>query len=216
MSPLTARPIPRFIADSTREGFPYGEWGERLAAEFGRACQPHAAEAGEPGEIVWYPDRTWGGRTYVPATAPAGEKGSREYFGYVSFERPDEGEPGSLRAVADFTEETADAHPEWKIDLNEEVIGAWHGETDRRDGTQREGAVTLVWGRPLVPGAFAVSAELDGDAADQAPVLDDRLTVVALDDVSGFGDTLYLEVKLWNKRGAEVASESLYDEPEEG
>ncbi len=211
MSPLTPRPIPRFVADSAREGFPYGEWGATLTEEFARACEPHRGEAGEPGEVVWFPERTWGGRTYVPATAPAGEEGEREYFGYVSFERTEDAAPAGVRSVADFTEETADANPDWKIDLNEEVIGTWHGEIDRRGGIQREGAVTLVWGRPLVPGAFAVTAELDGSAADQGPVADGRFTLVALDDISGFGDTLYMEVKLWNKRGVELASESLYD-----
>ena len=26
-------------------------------------------DVGEPGELVWFPDRTYGGRTYVPGTA---------------------------------------------------------------------------------------------------------------------------------------------------
>ena len=75
--------------------------------------------------------------------------------------------------------------------------------------------MTLVWGRPLVRGAVAATAELGGGVIDQTPVTEERFTLVALDAVKGFGDDLYLEVRLWSKRAQELAAESLYDEPEE-
>jgi hypothetical protein len=74
--------------------------------------------------------------------------------------------------------------------------------------------VTLVWGVPLVRGAVAATAEVDGEVIDQAAVDDGRFTLVAVDAIRGFGDELYLEVKLWDRNLRGIASESLYDEPE--
>src|SRR5215211_5670857 len=226
MSPPVPRPFPRFIADAPQEGKPYGRWEVRLREEFAKACEPHAGEAGaplDPETVKWFPERGWGGRVYVPATARATEpvgggvpaEGEEpagpvlvEYFGWVSFERPAEGEPGDLRASADFTDVTAEENPHWKIDLSDDVIGAWRAEGDRG------GDITLVWGLPMVRGAIAATAELDGEAVDQAAVQDGRFTLVAVDAVRGFGDDLYLEVRLWDRTLRRLATESLYDEPE--
>ena len=210
--PPVAQPIPRFFADASIEGLPYGRWAQQLRDHFVKACEPLVAEAGgPPGEITWFPERGWGGKTYIPATAQAeiGEgKPAAEYFGYVSFERRDAGAPAGITGKADFTDVLADDNPGWQIDLNEEVIGKWRGEADRA------GDVTLVWGTPMVRGAIAATAELDSEPADQTPVSDERFTLIALDAVKGFYDEMFLEVKLWGKKGVELAAESLYDEPE--
>jgi hypothetical protein len=218
--PPIRRPFPRSIADASQEGRPYGRWEERLREAFAAECESLAAEAGsrlDPMTVKWFPDRTWGGRVYVPASGRAaeptsdedGEEMLAEYYGWVSFLADEEsGEPSDLRATADFTDVTAEDNPEWKIDLNDDVIGKW-----RTDGG-RGGDVTLVWGLPLVRGAVAVTAELEGETLDQAPVADGRFTLVAVDAVNGFGDDLYLEVKLWNRAVREIASESLYAESE--
>ena len=205
------RPIPRFIADSTQEGIPYGRFAEQLADTFQAACVEIEGLPGgtsPPQEISWFPERTWGGRTWVPATAQTKAGDSElELFGHVSYVRPEDGDPGDLRAKADFTDVLAADNPEWKIDLNDDVIGRWHGERNRGGG------VTLVWGRPLLPGAVAATAELDGVTVDQEEVTDGRFTIVALDavDVEGFGDRLYMQLRLWSKRAQELAAESLYD-----
>jgi hypothetical protein len=88
------------------------------------------------------------------------------------------------------------------------VIGAWRAEGDRG------GDITLVWGLPLVRGAVAATAELDGEVLDQAPVQDGRFTLIAVDAVRGFGDELYLEIRLWDRTLRQIATESLYDEPD--
>ena len=132
--------------------------------------------------------------------------GPIEYFGWVSYERLTDGEPGDLRSTADYTDVTAEDNPDWKIDLSDDVIGNWNAEGDRG------GDITLVWGLPLVRGAIAATAELDGEVIDQAAVTEGRFTLVAVDAVSGFGDELYLEVKLWNRTLRPIASESLYAE----
>ncbi|MGE5857281.1 MAG: hypothetical protein ACM31K_02205, partial [Solirubrobacterales bacterium] len=87
--PPVPRPLPRFIADASAEGLPYGRWEQRLRDEFAKACESHVSEAGgPPGEVTWFPERAWGGRVYVPAVAPvAGAQEPSEYFGLVSFVR---------------------------------------------------------------------------------------------------------------------------------
>jgi hypothetical protein len=222
MSPPTARPFPRFIADAAQEGAVGGRFAERLTAEFASACESLADTAGSPlnpDTIRWFPDRSWGGRTYLPVTARAQEaslpadapEGSEpvlvEYYGWVSFVRGEEGDPADLRATADFTDVTSEDNPEWQVDLSDDVIGEWASEAGRG------GDVTLVWGLPMVKGAVAATAELDGEVVDQTPVQDGRFTLVAVDAVHGFGDEdVYLTVRLWDRRLRMVASESLYAE----
>jgi hypothetical protein len=202
------RPIPRFIADSTQEGIPHGRFAERLGKELRRACEaieelPEGVEA--PAELEWFPERAWGGRVWVPATArAAGPDGAVELFGHVSYALPEGGEPRDFEAKADFTDVLAEDNPGWKIDLNDEVIGRWRGENGRA------GNVTLVWGRPLVRGAVAATAELELETVDQELVLQERFTLIALDALEGYGDDVFLQVKLWSKRAQELASESLY------
>jgi hypothetical protein len=217
MSPPLARPFPRFVADSAQDSRPYGRWEERLRETFTDACAAFASEAGtEPDAeaIRFFPERTWGGRTYVPAIAPGADEIDGvvpEFFGHVSFLQDPDGDPGEMTAIADFTDVTAAENPDWEVDLNDDVVGAW-----RADGG-RGGDVTLIWGTPLVRGALAVTAELDGEVLDQAAVNDGRFTLLAVDAVHGFGDDLFLEIKLWNRKLQEIASESLYaDEDDDG
>jgi hypothetical protein len=201
--PPTDRFVCQFAAEPPQEGIPYGRWAERLGEEFLAAClaiDPDGEDLGEPGDIAWYPDRTWNGRTYIPATSRTTT--NLELFGYVSFAPGhDGGEPEDFAAVADFTDEIAEAHPEWQLDLCDEVLGGWRGEQGK------VAAMTLVWGRALVARGALVTAELAGLAVDQTPIVDGRFTLVAPDDYRG--DTL--EVLLWDARGSELARESLYD-----
>jgi hypothetical protein len=211
--PPTGRPYPRFIADAPQEKAPYGRFEERLAESFAGACEPLAAEAGtklDPDSLAWFPERAWGGRVYVPVIGDStqGEEGDEarvEYFGHVSFVRDGDEEPADLRATADFTDVTADDNPEWKVDLNDDVIGAWNADGGRG------GDVTLIWGLPMVSGAVAATAELDEETVDQTAVNDGRFTLVAVDAVHGFGDDHYLSVVLWDRRMTMLARESLYE-----
>ncbi|MGN6663644.1 MAG: hypothetical protein ACTHK6_05490 [Solirubrobacterales bacterium] len=202
------RPIPRFIADTTQEGIPHGRFAERLREEFARAVEaiedlPAGAEL--PAEVDWFPERAWGGRVWIPASARSeSEEGRLELFGHVSYVQPPEGEPTDFAARADFTDVLAEDNPGWRIDLNDDVIGRWRGENGRA------GAVTLVWGRPLVRGAVAATAALETETVDQEVVSQDRFTLIALDALEGYGDEIFMEVKLWSRRADELASETLY------
>ena len=208
--PPNPRPIPRFIADSSQEGIPHGRFAERLAEPFRQACEeiedlPPDVEL--PDRLEWFPERAWSGRVWVPCTARAeGPAGTLELFGHVSYVQRENGEPASFEAKADFTDVLAEDNPEWRIDLNDEVIGRWRGENGRA------GDVTLVWGRPLVQGAVAASVELELETVDQEVVSNGRFTLIALDALEGYGDDIFLQVKLWSRRAQELAAESLYDD----
>jgi hypothetical protein len=205
--PPEDRVVPRFAAEPPQDLLPYGGWAQRLQEEFLAAClhlDSEGEDLGEPGDIVWYPDRTWHGRTFVPATARTAN--GFELYGYVSYAPGADGEePADFHSAADFTADTAEANPDWEIDLCEEVVGTWRGEQGKA------AAMTLVWGRPMVEGAVIATAELDDLAVDQCVVLDGRFTLLAPDDYRG--DTL--EVKLFDRRGEELARESLYAEDDD-
>ncbi len=200
--PPVERFLPRFAAEPPQEELPYGRWEERLCEEFLAAALALDAlpqDLGEPGTIAWYPERTWHGRTYVPATAPT--TNGYELFGYVRFiPAGEEGEPSDFSAQVDFTEETAERNPDWQLDLCEEVIGAWRGHFGS------VAAMTLVWGRPLVDGGRIVTAELADLAVDQCELVQERFTLIAPDDYRGD----LLEIKLFDLKGRELARESLY------
>jgi hypothetical protein len=203
------RPIPRFIADTSQEGIAAGRFAARLREAFVEAVAEITdlpTGAAVPEEVDWFPERAWGGRVWVPCSAlTESEEGTLELFGHVSYELPSgEGDPTGFAATADFTDVLAEDNADWKIDLNDDVIGRWRGENGRA------GAVTLVWGRPLVRGAVAATAELDDEAVDQEEILRDRFTLVALDALEAYGDDLFMGIKLWSRRGQELAAESLY------
>jgi hypothetical protein len=193
--PPVPRHIPLFAAEPPQEPLPYGRWEDALYERFAGAAET------EIGAVNWFPDRTFAGRTYVPATAPAESGG--EVFGYVSYTREHEGaEAVDFRAVADFTEETAEENPDWTLDLSDQEIGHWRGPQGRR------GLITLVWGVALVANGAVATTELGPDTTDQCELTEDRFTLVSLDAYTGD----YIEVRLWGARGAELARESLYED----
>jgi hypothetical protein len=198
--PPEDRVVPRFAAEPPQEQLPSGRWADTLRAELLKAAL-ELGEIGEVGDVVWFPDRTWSGRTFVPATARTST--NLELFGYVSYVLGDE--PGAYHTVADVTEELAEEHPEWKIDLCDEVVGSWRGDGGK------VAQMTLVWGVPQIAGAAVATAEL-GDrvrvTVDQCPLVENRLTLIAPDDFGG--DTL--EVRVYDAKGTELATESLYEE----
>jgi hypothetical protein len=200
--PPEERVLPRFAAEPPQELLPYGRWASRLSAEFFEACSALEGEGedlGEPGDIAWYPDRTWHGRTYVPASTITSH--GYELFGYVRFVPAEEGEdPTDFYAHADFTDETAERNPDWTLDLCEETIGAWRGHSGAL------ATMTLVWGRPLIGGGRVATAELADLAVDQCELIEERFTLIAPDDYRGD----LLEIKLFGGRGQELARESLY------
>ena len=201
--PPDPRPIPKFAAEPPQESAPYGRWEETLRGHFLAAVANISTEEeiGEAGTALWYPERTYDGRTYMPVTMPTSE--GFELFGYVSYTREHEGaEASAFAAVADYTDETAEANPDWKLDLSDQEIGHWRGPESRR------GLITLVWGVALVDGGAIATTELGPTTTDQCVVADNRFTLVSLDDYTGD----YVEVRLYDKRGQELARESLYED----
>jgi hypothetical protein len=205
--PPEDRFVCRFAAEPPQEGLPSGRWAETLQAEFLAAClriETDGEDLGEAGEMTWFPDRTWNGRTYVPVTSRSTT--GFELFGYVSYApAAGESEPSGFAASADFTDELAENHPDWRMDLCDEVIGSWRGEGGR------SADMTLVWGEPTVRGGAIATAELADLCVDQCLLTEDRFTLIAPDN---YRQDL-LEIKLFNVRGEELARESLYTEDDE-
>jgi hypothetical protein len=195
-------PICRFAAEPPQGNLPPEP---TLQAEFMAACLRVEVEEGDPElgaatEIHWFPDRSWSGRTYVPATTRTDT--GLEIFGYVSFSPGDE--PSDLYAWADYTSDTADDHPEWKMDISQEVVGGWRGDQGH------VAAMTLIWGVAMVPGAL-VTAELGRTTVDEAALEGERFTLLAPD---AYEDT-FLEIVLRDRAGNTQARESLYEEEED-
>jgi hypothetical protein len=205
--PVEPHPVCRYVAEPPQEPLPDGRWAATLERHFLGACDALDGEGedlGEPGDVIFYPDRTWHGRTYVPATSLTST--GYELFGCVSF-RPggDDREPSEFSAVADFTSETAAENPDWELDLCEEVVGIWRGE----EGETAD--MTLVWGRPLVEGGAVVVAELGDVAVDQCALGEGRFTLLAPDGYLG----ATLACRLYDAGGTEIAQESLYEDDED-
>jgi hypothetical protein len=203
--PPVQRTICRFPAEPPQGALPDAG---KLQEEFLAGCLHIAPEEGEElgtvGEIAWFPDRTWSGRTYVPGTARTST--GMEVFGYVSFAPGEDGDdPGEFYAWADYTPDTAEQHPEWRMDISQEVVGGWRGERGE------VAAMTLIWGVPLVRGGDTVTAELGAQTVDQLAVTGDRFTLLAPD---AYRDE-YLDVVLWDDEGRELVRESLYEEDED-
>jgi hypothetical protein len=206
--PPTDRFVISFAAEPPQEALPYGRWSDTLRDHFLAACRDLDAEGndlGEAGEIAWFPDRSYAGRTYIPAVARTTT--GYELFGFVSFaEGGEQGVgPVDFRTRVDYTSETADENPDWKLDINDEVVAQWRGE----QGNVAD--MTLVWGVPMIPGGAAVTAELANLAVDQCTLIEERFTLLAPDN---YRQDL-LEIKLWDKGGSELASESLYVDDDE-
>jgi len=205
--PPEERFVPRFAAEPPQDALPYGRWEQRLREEFLAAAlqldgQPE--DIGEPQALNWFPDRTWHGRTYVPATALT--SGGYELFGYVRYvPAGEDGEPSDFLAHVDFTDETAERNPDWQLDVCDEVIGSWRGEQGHI------AAMTLAWGRPLLAGGAVATAELAGLVVDQCEIREERFTLIAPDD---YRQDL-LEIRLYDAGGRVLASESLYAEEED-
>ena len=201
--PPAERPLPCYAAEPPQEPLPYGRWGEALGEHFRVAAAGIETdeELGEPGDITWFPDRTWGGRTYVPATAPTSE--GFELFGFVSYTREHEG-----AQAADFSarrrlhrrdrrgQPGLDARPlrpgDRPLARPRRPPRRDHPRVGRVAGGQRRGGHRRArphHHRPVRAG-------------------DDRFTLVSLDDYTGD----YVEVRLFAQRGAELARESLYED----
>jgi hypothetical protein len=204
--PPTDRFVISFAAEPPQEALPYGRWAQTLAEHFLAAVgelDTEGEDIGQPGDIAWFPDRTYAGRTYIPAVARTSE--GYELFGFVSFSESSTGGPSDFEATVDFTSELAETNPDWRLDLNDDVIGTWRGEQGKTAD------MTLIWGVPLVPGGAIVTAELANLAVDQCELVEERFTMIAPDNYRSD----YLEVKLWSKSGDQLAAESLYVEDED-
>ena len=174
--PPEERFVPRFAAEPPQDALPYGRWEERLREEFLAAAlaldgaPEDIGRAGRP--IAWYPGphlarahlrarppRRPAAATScsgTSATCPAARKASRA----TSWPR------------CDFTDETAERNPDWRLDLCDEVIGTLARRERRRRGDDarlgppaglrrrdRHGRARRPRGRPVRAGRRALHAD---------------------------------------------------------
>jgi hypothetical protein len=85
------------------------------------------------------------------------------------------------------------------------VVGSWRGEHDN------VADITLIWGVPMVGGGSIVTAELADLAVDQCALVEERFTLLSADNYRGD----YLDIKLWDGNGSELASEPLWVDDED-
>ena len=192
-----------FAAEPPQEPLPYGRWAEALADHFNAAAGRIETEEdlGEGGELVWFPDRSWNGRTYVPATCPTSN--GFELFGYVSYAREHEGAQATdFAAVVDYTDETADTNPDWTA----RPLRPGDRPLARPGGPPRHGHARVGGG--AVPNGAVATTELGPTTTDQCILADERFTLISLDAYTGD----YVEVRLFGTRGVELAKESLYED----
>ena len=192
--PPVERFVPRFAAEPPQEELPYGRWEERLRGEF-LAARRRARHRGR-GSRRAGPDRLVPRPQLARPDLRARDRRHGERLRAVRLRalpaaQREDGEPSDFSAHVDFTAETAERNPDWRLDLCEEAIGTWRGQLGA------EAAMTLVWGRPLVSGGRIATAELADLAVDQCELVQERFTLIAPDDYRGD----LLEIKLFDVKG---------------
>src|SRR5436305_13689985 len=119
--PPTDRFVISFAASPPQEPLPYGRWADTLKSHFLSACEQldtEGEEIGEPGEIDWFPDRSYAGRTYISAVERTSV--GYEVFGFVSFTEGGGG-PAGFKERACFSSDVAESEPVCNLDRTADV-----------------------------------------------------------------------------------------------
>ena len=140
--PPEDRFVSRFAAEPPQDALPSGRWADTLQAEFLAAClriDTEGEELGEAGDAHLVP------RPHVDGPhLRAGDRAHRpraSSCSATSRSRPatrrhgDEQEPATSPPAPTSPTRLAEDNPEWRMDLCEEVIGGWRGESG--DGRRR-------------------------------------------------------------------------------
>ena len=161
-----------FAAEPPQEPLPYGRWAEALGEHFLEAVgrDRDRGDAGRARRDHLVP-RPHLGRPHLRARHVRHRRGLRAVRLRVYTREHEGAQAEAFEAVVDYTDETADANPEWTLDLSDQEIGHWRGPEGRRGG------VTLVWGVALVANGAVATTELGPTTTDQCSCVDDRFTL---------------------------------------
>ena len=209
--PPVERFVCRFAAEPPQEALPHGAWAQTLQAEFLAAClriDAEGEELGEAGELRWFPDRTWNGRTYVPVD---GAHDDRPRAVRLRLLRPatrtdGRAEPSDFDSTRRLHRRDRRAQP----GLAASTSARRCRQLARRGRPQRRHDARL--GRAADRRARASpppSSPASRSTSARSPT--DRFTLIAPDDYRSD----FLDVKLWDGDGRELASESLYVEDDD-
>ena len=224
MSPPTARPFPRFIADASQEGTVQGRFAERLTAEFTkalRAARRRRRLAARPGHDPLV-SRPRVGRPRLRA-------GDRAGAGAVGAERRARGRragPGRVLRLG-----LVRAGRGWRLRRSSRegrlhrrhlrgqprLAGGHLRRRDRTPGSPSPAAAATSLSSGACRWSAAPSRPPPSSTARSSTSARSRTGASRWSRWTrshGFGDDAYLTVKLWDRRLGAVATESLYDESE--
>ena len=131
--PPTDRFVIRFAAEPPQDA-PVRALGRHASRPFLAAIDADRSEdeeLGEIGEIIVVSGSHVHGAHLRPAVARTARATSSSVRLVLRGRRRASG-PADFEALADFTAEIAESNPDWKLDLNDEVIGSWRGEQGKR------------------------------------------------------------------------------------
>ena len=134
--PPEDRLVPRFAAEPPQDTLPYGRWEQRLREEFLAAAL--ALDGAPRGHRPARRARRLVSRTAPGTGAPTCRRPHRPAAGTscsgtsATCREARKGEPSDFMAYVDFTDDTAERNPDWKLDLCDEVIGSWRGTRTAR------------------------------------------------------------------------------------
>ena len=210
--PPVERFVCRFAAEPPQEAPPHGAWADtcrRSSSPPACGSTRRARSSARRGELRWFPDRTWNGPHVRARDGAHVVRPGAVRLRLLPPRRPGRtaasAEPSDFAATADFTDETAERNPEWRIDLCEEVVGGWRGEGGRvRGDDARLGRAAVSRRRARDRGARRPRRRPVRDP--RRPLHADRARRLPLG---------LPRVKLWDADGRSSLRESLYVEDED-
>ena len=116
-----------FAAEPPQEPLPYGRWGDALGEHFAQAARDIETDEdiGDAEEISCFPERTWAGRIYVPATAPTSLSFGVVLFSYAGAQAA----PEASRSKDDAKQRAASVIEDAKRDFKAAVSKCDRGST---------------------------------------------------------------------------------------
>ena len=212
--PPNPRPIPRFIADTHPGGDPARPLRRAAApSRSAKACDGDRGPARRASSCrarsTGSPSAPGAAGSGCPARpGPRAPEGELELFGHVSYVQPRGGRAERLPRQGRLHRRPRRGQPglEDRPQRRRDRPLARRERPRRRRHPRLGPAAGRAAPSPPPPSSTR-------ETVDQEAISNGRFTLIALDALEGYGDDIFMQVKLWSRRAQELASESLYDLP---